>query len=56
VANAAPRPSAAGSSALVEVKLAALHGGSLHLGTPDGPVLRLAELPYAVPAEAAADA
>jgi tRNA-modifying protein YgfZ len=56
VANAAPRPGAAGSSALIEVKLAALHAGSLHLGTPDGPLLRRADLPYAVPAEAAADA
>jgi tRNA-modifying protein YgfZ len=56
VANAAPRPDAAGSSALVEVKLATLHAGSLHLGAPDGPVLRRAELPYAVPVEAAAGA
>jgi folate-binding protein YgfZ len=56
VANAAPRPGGAGSSALVEVKLAALAGGSLHLGTPDGPLLRRLELPYAVPVEAAAGA
>jgi tRNA-modifying protein YgfZ len=57
VANAAPRPdSAAGSSALVEVKLAALNEGSLHLGAPDGPLLRRAELPYSVPIEAAAGA
>ena len=54
VANAAPRPGAAGSSALVEVKLAALNEGSLHLGAPDGPLLRRAELPYSVPIEAVA--
>jgi len=52
VANAAPRPDAAGSSVLVEVKLAALNEGSLHLGAPDGPPLQRAELPYAVPIEA----
>jgi tRNA-modifying protein YgfZ len=56
VANTAPRPDAAGSSALVEVKLAALNEGSLHLGTPDGPLLRRAELPYSVPIDAAANA
>ncbi|MEO8154121.1 MAG: folate-binding protein [Rhizobacter sp.] len=41
--------SAAGSSALIEVKLSALTGGSLHLGAADGPRLSQAELPYAVP-------
>ncbi|MES2957838.1 MAG: folate-binding protein [Pseudomonadota bacterium] len=41
--------------ALVEVKLAALAAGSLHLGTASGPRLqRLAEQPYAVPLEVAA--
>lgn len=34
---------------LAEVKLAALHTGSLHLGRADGPPLRRAALPYAVP-------
>lgn len=53
VVNAAPQPAGAGSSALVEVKLAALDAGSLHLGTPDGPVLRLGTLPYAVVSDAA---
>lgn len=38
--------------ALVEVKLAAL-GGTLHLGAPDGALLHRADLPYAVPADAA---
>lgn len=54
VANAAPHPSQAGSSALVELKLTALDGGSLHLGAPDGPLLRRAALPYEVPVDAAA--
>jgi len=36
-------------SALVEVKLAALEGGTLHLAGGDGPVLRRSELPYALP-------
>jgi hypothetical protein len=39
---------------LAEVKLAALDGGSLHLGTPDGPALARAAMPYGVPLEAAA--
>jgi folate-binding protein YgfZ len=36
---------------LAEVKLAALAGGSLHLGTPDGPVLVHQPLPYALPVD-----
>ena len=44
---------AGGNAALVEVKLAALEGGSLHLGAADGPVLAPQVLPYALPAEAA---
>ena len=40
-----------GSSALVEIKLAALAGGSLHAGAPDGPLLRRGALPYAIPAD-----
>jgi folate-binding protein YgfZ len=41
--------------ALVEVKLAALDAGSLHLGAAGGPLLqRIALQPYAVPIEAAA--
>jgi folate-binding protein YgfZ len=46
VVNAAPKPDGAGWSALVEVKLAALEAGSLHLGAADGAVLRLGTLPY----------
>lgn len=39
--------------ALVELKLAALEGGSLHAGAADGPMLTLAALPYALPTEPA---
>jgi tRNA-modifying protein YgfZ len=39
---------------LAEVKLAALDGGTLHLGSADGPLLTRADMPYAVPLEAAA--
>ena len=53
VVNAAPDPVGHGSSALVEVKLAALGAGSLHLGAVDGPVLRRVALPYDVPVESA---
>ena len=45
---------AAGHRALVEVKLAALDSGTLHLGAADGPRLqRLAQQPYPVPVDAA---
>jgi hypothetical protein len=50
VVNAAPSP-AGGARLLAEVKLAALEGGSLHLGGPAGPVLLRRELPYVVPTE-----
>ncbi len=53
VVNAAPRPDGSGWSALVEVKLAALGTGSLHLGAADGAVLRLGALPYTVAPDAA---
>lgn len=52
VVNAAPR-AAEGSSMLVELKLAALGDGTLHLAAPDGPRLVQRPLPYALPAEAA---
>jgi hypothetical protein len=39
--------------ALVELKLAALEGGSLHAGRADGPLLTVAALPYALPTEPA---
>jgi tRNA-modifying protein YgfZ len=53
VVNAAALPNGAGSVALVEVKLAALDHGSLHLGAADGAALRSIALPYTVPLEAA---
>jgi folate-binding protein YgfZ len=56
VANAAPDPSGRGTSALVEVRLAALGEGELHLGSVDGPALRQGALPYPVPLEAEAAA
>lgn len=49
VASAAPHP-VDGWDALVELKLAALDGGSLHLGSAEGPRLQLRPLPYALPA------
>jgi tRNA-modifying protein YgfZ len=36
---------------LVEVKLAALDTGSVHLGAAEGPALTFLPLPYALPAE-----
>lgn len=52
VALAAPKPVDGGSSALVEVKLAAIEQGTLHLGSPQGPMLHRRELPYPLPLEA----
>ena len=39
-------------AALIEVKRALTEAGELHLGAIDGPVVRLRELPYAMPADA----
>ncbi len=50
VVNAAAAPESARASALVEIKLATLDGGTLHLGQATGPLLERAALPYAVPA------
>jgi hypothetical protein len=52
VALAGQRPDGL-HAALVELKLAALGSGSLHLGGADGPLLQPAALPYALPTEAA---
>ena len=52
IVNAAPHPTGPGASVLVEVKLAMLDSGSLHLATPDGAMLRQSTLPYAVPIDA----
>jgi hypothetical protein len=40
-----------GVDLLVEIKLAALDGGSVHLRAADGPALRFLPLPYGLPAE-----
>jgi folate-binding protein YgfZ len=53
VANAAPQPGGSGSSLLVEVKLAALQVGSLHLGSAQGPAITRLPMPYEVALEAA---
>ena len=53
IVNAAAAPAGNRFSALAEVKLAALEAGTLHLGTPDGPLLRRIDLPYAMPLDAA---
>ena len=42
-----------GPVAFAELKLAALEGGSLHLGSAEGSLLRISELPYPVPTEPA---
>ena len=52
VVNAAPHDEGVGSSALVEVKLAALESGSLHLGSATGAGLRRAELDYTIALDA----
>jgi len=48
-----PEGSGAGSVALVELKIATLATGTLHLGAADGPLLQPRALPYALPTEAA---
>jgi tRNA-modifying protein YgfZ len=50
VVNAAAAPEG-GVDVLVEVKLAALEGGSVHLGAADGPLLTFLPLPYGLPTE-----
>lgn len=50
VVNAAAAPQG-GFDALVEIKLAALDDGTVHLGAADGPALAFEPLPYALPAE-----
>ncbi|MDR5833866.1 folate-binding protein [Caballeronia sp. LZ034LL] len=51
VVNAAPAEDG-GVDCLVEIKLAALDNGSVHVGSADGPALEFAPLPYAFPADA----
>jgi folate-binding protein YgfZ len=50
IVNAAAAPQG-GFDTLVEIKLAALDDGSVHLGAADGPVLAFEPLPYALPTE-----
>ncbi|WP_341312194.1 folate-binding protein [Paraburkholderia sp. IMGN_8] len=50
VVNAASAPEG-GIDVLVEIKLAALENGSVHLGAADGPGLRFLALPYGLPTE-----
>lgn len=50
IVNAAAAP-AGGVDALVEIKLAALDSGTVHLGSANGPVLAFDALPYAWPTE-----
>jgi folate-binding protein YgfZ len=45
-------PAAGAWEALVETRLEALQGGTLHLGAADGPALQPGRLPYEVPFEA----
>jgi tRNA-modifying protein YgfZ len=52
----AAESAAGGSIALIEVKLAALASGSLHLAAPDGALLERIAMPYEVPLEAVAPA
>ena len=51
VVNAAANPDGSGFSALVEVKMASLEGGSLHVGSAEGALLHLRALPYAMTLE-----
>ena len=54
VVNAAPAAHGDNTdwALLIEVKTAATAAGHLHLSSPDGPILQLRPLPYAVPAQA----
>ncbi|HDR9199776.1 TPA: folate-binding protein YgfZ [Burkholderia vietnamiensis] len=51
IVNAAAAP-AGGVDALVEIKLAALDSGTVHVGAADGPALAFDALPYAWPTDA----
>jgi tRNA-modifying protein YgfZ len=50
VVNAASAPEG-GVDVLVEIKLAALEGGTVHLGAAEGPALTFLTLPYGLPTE-----
>jgi folate-binding Fe-S cluster repair protein YgfZ len=51
VINVAPARDG-GVDCLVEIKLAALDHGAVHVGSSDGPALAFLPLPYAFPADA----
>nr|WP_284507715.1 folate-binding protein [Caballeronia sp. GACF4] len=51
VVNVAPAEGG-GVDCLVEIKLASLDNGSVHVGAADGPALEFVPLPYAFPADA----
>ena len=51
VVNVARNPNGDGFSALVEVKMATLESGSLHVGLTEGAALKLQALPYAMTLE-----
>jgi tRNA-modifying protein YgfZ len=55
VVNVARNPSGVGFSALIEVKMASLESGSLHVavaeGAAEGAALKLQALPYAMTLE-----
>jgi tRNA-modifying protein YgfZ len=51
VINVAPAPGG-GVDCLVEIKLAAIDNGAVHVGSADGPALTFLALPYAFPADA----
>jgi folate-binding protein YgfZ len=44
----AERNQSGGTDCLVEIKLAALHDGTIHAGSAGGPALRVGELPYSL--------
>ena len=58
IVNAAPQDAVGGTGSLVlvELKLAALENGAVHLGAADGPLLRPVALPYSLPDAAPAPA
>lgn len=49
VVNAAPHPDGQHAECLVEIKMASLDEGSVHLGSASGPQLQFLPLPYALP-------
>jgi hypothetical protein len=48
IVNAEPNGQG-GADCLVEIKLAALNEGAIHLASADGPMLHMTALPYPLP-------